>query len=257
VEHLAPARGPITLAIDVGGTGLKASVLDADGAMTAPRVQTVTTYPMGPERMVEELARLVVPLPAYDRISVGFPGMVRSGRILSAPKFNTVGGPETEVDPDLDAAWHRFDLASAVQARLGRPTRVANDADMQGAAVVRGRGLEMVVTLGTGVGTALFSDGHLAPHLELAHQPFREGETYDRQIGDAARHEIGDGPWNARVAEALANFDALVFFDHLFVGGGNAVNVDLGVLGLGDRVTVIDNTAGILGGFQLWEPASA
>jgi polyphosphate glucokinase len=251
----APAPGPLTLSIDVGGTGLKASVLDGSGALCAEPVRAPTTYPMGPDQMVEALARLVAALPRPDRVSVGFPGMVRGGRILSAPKFNTVAGPETEIDPDLDAAWRTFDLADALEARLGHPTRVANDADVQGAAVVAGHGLELVVTLGTGVGTAVFADGHLAPHLELAHQPFRRGETYDQQIGDAARHSVGNRRWNTRVAEAMANFDALLFPDHVFIGGGNARHVDLDRLGLVGKVTVVDETAGILGGYRLWVPA--
>ena len=158
--------------------------------MVADRVKIDTTYPMPPEGesgMVAALTKLVQPLPESDRVSCGFPGMVRGGRILSAPHFSTKKGPGTEVDPSLLAAWTNFDLAGALSKALGKPTKVANDADVQGAAVVEGKGFELVITLGTGFGTAIFMDGALLPHLEIAHQPFRKGETYNEQLGEPAR----------------------------------------------------------------------
>lgn len=253
----APADQPHTLAIDIGGTGLKASVLNAAGTMLADRVRVPTTYPMPPTGdggMISRLEEIVAPLPYADRVSVGFPGMVRGGVVLSAPHFVTKSGPGSEVDPSLAEAWHRFDLASAVREATGKPTRVANDADVQGLAVVTGVGLELVITLGTGFGTALFMDGALLPHLEIAHQPFRKGETYNDQLGERARREIGDDRWNHRVEKAVANLDGLFFFDHLFLGGGNGRRVHPDLLAkLGDRATVVDNRAGILGGIKLWQ----
>jgi polyphosphate glucokinase len=248
---------PHTLAIDIGGTGLKASVLDAAGAMVADRVRAPTTYPMPPTGdggMVPKLAKLIEGLPEADRVSVGFPGMVRGGIVLSAPHFVTKGGPGTDVDPDLFKAWTRFDLAGAISGVTAKPTRVANDADVQGLAAVTGAGLEVVVTLGTGFGTALFLNGALMPHLEIAHQPFRKGETYNEQLGELARKDIGEERWNRRVRKAIDNLDALFFYDHLFIGGGNGRRVNLRELGDRlDRVTLVDNTAGILGGIKLWE----
>jgi polyphosphate glucokinase len=248
---------PFTLAIDVGGTGLKASVLGQDGGMVADRVKVETKYPMPPDGengLVAALTKLVQPLPEADRVSCGFPGMVRGGHVLSAPHFVTKHGPGTEVDPKLFAAWSDFDLASALAAALNKPTKVANDADVQGAAVVKGTGLELVITLGTGFGTAVFMDGQLLPHLELAHQPFRKDETYNDQLGELARKKVGDKRWNRRVREAIACLDALFFFDHLFIGGGNASRVDRDELGdVLARITVVDNTAGILGGIKLWD----
>jgi len=241
---------PVTLSIDIGGSGLKASALDPSGRMIVDRVRRETTYPVTPPQMVDQLAELVTPLPAYDRVSVGFPGMVRGGLLLTAPKFDTEGGPGTPVDPELRKAWNRFDLRSALEEKLGKPTRVVNDADMQGLAVVDGQGLEFVVTLGSGVGTALFLGGHLCPHLELSHHPFRKGETYDEQLGDVTRHMIGNERWNTRVAKAIENFRELLFYDHLYVGGGNAQRVKID---LGPNSTIVDNTAGILGGIRLWD----
>ena len=120
--------------------------------------------------------------------------MVREGVVLSAPHFVTVAGPGTDVDHHLVKQWQRFDLAAALTEAFGIPTKAANDADIQGAAVVQGTGLELVITLGTGFGTGLFYNGELLPHLEIAHQPFRKGEDYDEQLGEATRKEIGEDP---------------------------------------------------------------
>ena len=239
-----------TLAVDVGGTGIKASVLDAGGSMVAERVRVDTPYPLPPEALLRIIGELAAQLPSYDRVSVGFPGMVREGAVLSAPHFVSVDGPEGKPSPDLVAAWQRYDLAGAVATKLGKPTKVANDADMQGAAVITGDGLEFVITLGTGVGTALFFKGKLTPHLELAHHPFRKDQTYNEHIGNAARKKVGAAKWNKRVRDAVATLDALVFFDHLYVGGGNASKL---TVDLGPKATIVDNAAGILGGIRLWE----
>lgn len=248
---------PYTLSIDIGGTGLKASVLDAAGTMVADRVRVPTTYPLPPEGeggLVERLATLVEKLPEADRVSAGFPGMVRGGVILSAAHFVTVSGPGSDVDPELLRAWDQFDLAEALQRAIGKPTRVANDADVQGLAVVDGSGLELVVTLGTGFGTAHFLDGALMPHLEVAHQPFRKGETYNQQVGELTRKEIGDDRWNRRVVKAIDTMAELFFYDHLYLGGGNARRVERDRLGDRlERITVVDNRAGILGGIKLWQ----
>ena len=242
--------GPTTLAIDIGGTGLKASVLDALGAMEVDRVRVPTTYPLAPGQMIETLKGMAASLPAYDRVSAGFPGMVRDGRILSAPHFVTTAGPGTPVDPDLLAAWTGFDMAGALAEAFGKPTKVVNDADLQGAAVVEGKGLELVVTLGTGVGTALFFKGHLCPHLELAHHPLKKDETYNERLGEAARKRVGPKKWNRRVEKAVTVLYNLCFYDHLFIGGGNASRI---AFSLPPNVTVVDNSAGILGGIKLWD----
>ena len=239
-----------TLAIDIGGTGLKASVLGPAGEMLTERARVETTYPLPPAELMRALVDLVKPLPAFNRISVAFPGVVRGGRILSAPHFVTVSGPGSKVDQKLVTLWHDFDLAQACVSAFGRPTRVINDADMQGLDVVVGKGVELVVTLGTGLGTAVFEDGRLGPRLELSQHPFRKGQTYNEQIGDAARKKIGVKKWNRRVAKAFANLDALMFFDHIYVGGGNAEKL---TIDLGPKGTKIDPNAGLLGGIRLWE----
>lgn len=241
---------PTTLAIDIGGTGLKASVLDARGVMVVDRVRVPTTYPVTPQQMVETLRQLTVPLPAYDRISAGFPGMVRGGHILTAPHFVTASGPGTEVVPELLAAWTNFPMATALSDAFGKPAKVVNDADLQGAAVVSGQGLELVVTLGTGVGTGLFYEGRLCPHLELAHHPLEKDKTYNQRLGDAARKKIGSKRWNRRVERAIGTLYNLFIYDHLYIGGGNAKRIDFP---LPSNATVVDNAAGILGGIRLWD----
>jgi len=248
----APAE-PRTLAIDIGASGLKASVLDASGAMVVDRVRVATPYPSPPDALVATLVALVAPLPTFDRVSVGFPGMVRDGRILSASNFATVDGAGSKVSPELSKAWERFDLASALEAAFGRPTRVVNDADMQGFAVITGHGLELVITLGTGFGTALFVEGRLFPHLEVSHHPFDDGKTYDEALGDGGRRRVGNKKWNKLVLRALETLDRLFYYDAVFVGGGNSPRVKVD---LGPKATIVANSAGILGGIGLWAPAS-
>jgi polyphosphate glucokinase len=161
---------------------------------------------------------------------------VREGRTLTAPNLD-------------DAAWHGFDLAGALRERLGRPARVLNDAQVQALGVIRGHGLEMVITLGTGFGFALFQTGRPGPHLEMAHHPFRRGETYEEQLGDKALKRIGKKKWNRRLERAIATLRHLANFDHLYIGGGNARLVELE---LPPDVTVVSNEAGVEGGIGLW-----
>ena len=234
--------GPFTLAIDIGGTGLKASVLDRKGAMTTERVRIETPQPCNPKLLVDTLAALAQQLTdqgqKWDRISVGFPGLIRHGTIITAPNLGT-------------KVFAGFDLASALEKRLGAPVRAVNDADMQGLAAITGKGVEMVCTLGTGFGTALFNDGRLQVHLEIAHLPFRKGGTYDQLLGDRSRKEIGKKKWLKHVDEAVTNMHVLTCFDRLFIGGGNAKHLDAGALP--KHISLVDNAAGMLGGIKLWD----
>lgn len=248
--NTSPQHPLDTLAIDIGGTGLKASVLDATGQMEHARVRVDTPYPLSPQRLVMELQDLIAQLPPFDRVSVGFPGMVRSGRILSAPHFVSPTGPGGVPAPKLVDAWSHFDLAAALEEATGKPTKVANDADIQGAAVVQGHGFEVVITLGTGVGTAFFMDGQLLPHFEFAHHPLRKDLSYNEVLGEAARKKAGSKKWQARTLEMIETMRALCFFDHCYVGGGNSARLGPD---LPPGVSVVDNSAGILGGIKLWE----
>ncbi|MEA2742400.1 MAG: polyphosphate glucokinase [Acetobacteraceae bacterium] len=230
-------RGKLTLAIDIGGTRLKAGLLDQNGEMVAgPNRVNTPPHPV-PQIVVDALVGLASPLGHFDRISVGFPGVVRHGQVLTAPNLGT---------PD----WRGFALAASLTDKLGKPTRMMNDAEVQGLGVVSGKGTECVITLGTGLGFALFLDRRPAPHLELSQHPIHKGKTYDQFIGAAALKEVGRGRWNRRLRRVLACITTLVGFDELYMGGGNAKHVDLE---LAPNIRVVSNEAGITGGVRLWD----
>ena len=249
-------RRPRTLSIDVGGSGLKAIVLDATGKPVTERVRVPTEYPCPPERLVASLIELVKDQPPYERVSVGFPGVVRDGHVLTAPNLSRRTGPGSPIDDLAHAKWQGFALADVLRKELGRPVRVANDADMQGGAVVSGKGLEVVLTLGTGFGSTVYADGRLAVHLELGHHPFRKGKTYEDLLGEVARKEAGNKAWTRCVVEAVETIDALVMPDRFYLGGGNAKHLKTDfsdVESLSRKVQIVDNTAGLLGGIKLWK----
>jgi polyphosphate glucokinase len=238
IADRAPAlqNGPRTLVIDVGGTGLKASVLDQAGKMLADRIRVATPYPCPPKVLIQTLVALVAPFPVFDRISVGFPGVVREGRTLTAPHFG-------------DRLWRDFPLAAALTKRLGKPVRLLNDAEIQGFGIVKGRGLEVVLTLGTGAGTAVFRDGVLMPHLELAQHPIHDNQTYNDYIGSEALRRKGAKKWNRRVRKTIKILNSLLHYDVLYLGGGNGVKV----IDPPREVRVESNQAGITGGIRLWD----
>lgn len=215
---------------------MKASVLDKNGRMLHDRLRVDTPKKVTPRQLVGLIAGLIPTLPRFDRVSVGFPGVVRNGVVLTAPNLGT-------------DRFHRFNLARALERRLGKPVRVENDADVQGLAVVKGKGVEMVITLGTGFGSSIFIDGRLGPHLELAHHVFRKDKTYEDELGEAARERDGDQTWQRHVREAIESLRNLTNFDHLYVGGGNSRLLNGA---LPRDVSVVSNTAGILGGVRLW-----
>lgn len=226
------------LAVDIGGTGLKCAVIDDAGEMLTERARVDTPHPCPPEALLEAFAGMAKPFPAFDRIAIGFPGVVRDGKVLTAPNLGT---------PD----WAGFPLAEAMSKRLGgHPARLINDAEMQGLASVSGKGLELVVTLGTGVGTALFRDGALMPHMELAHHPIHDDKTYDEYLGNAALEDKGRKHWNGRLEKVIGVLYTLLHYDRLYFGGGNARKV---ALALPENVIIASNDAGLRGGAQLWK----
>jgi polyphosphate glucokinase len=233
------ASKPGILSIDVGGSHIKADVLDTAGANLADRVRVPTPKPCTPGVFLETVKRLVAPLPAFDRISVGFPGFVKRGVVMTAPNLGS--------EP-----WAGFDLQAELSKLFGgRPCQVINDADMQGFGLITGSGLEMVLTVGTGMGSALFRDGVLMPHMELGHHPLFKKKTYEERLGNAGRKQSGDEKWNKRLRKALAAIDKLLNPDHIFIGGGNAEYIVQESLPA--HVTIGDNAAGILGGAALWK----
>jgi len=231
----AGGSGVRTLAVDIGGTGLKALVLDHAGAALTERVRVETPRPATPAAVVSAVVGLVAPLPTYDRVSVGFPGVVVDGTTLSAP--------------NLHQGWKRFELRRSLERELGRPTRVLNDAGVQGFGVIEGKGVEMVLTLGTGMGCALYVDGVYVPNLELAHHPFRKGKTYEEYVGGRALEKVGKRAWNERVAKVLEQIRPIWNPRRIYIGGGNAKHLRID---LPPETRVTDNVAGLLGGIALW-----
>jgi polyphosphate glucokinase len=225
-----------TLCVDIGGTGIKAIVLDAAGAPLTERVRLETPQPAVPDAVLGVVEQLVRGQGEFDRVSVGFPGVVMDGVTKSAP--------------NLDPSWAGFPLAEAIQKLTGKPVRAANDAGIQGLGVIEGRGVEMVLTLGTGMGCGLYVDGRYVPNLELAHHPFKKGDSYEDRVDNAARKKHGKKRWNERVLEIIEQVEPIFNYRKLYLGGGNAKHVDKE--GLPANVVLVDNVAGLLGGIKLW-----
>ncbi|HYZ64726.1 MAG TPA: ROK family protein [Acetobacteraceae bacterium] len=236
-ETAPDLAGPVTLTLDVGGTGLKAGRLDRQGQLIGEHLRVPTPHPSPPAVVVPALVGMANALGGFDRVSVGFPGVVRGGRVLTAPNLGTED-------------WAGFELAAALQERLGRPVRMLNDATVQGLGVITGRGVECVITLGTGFGFAVYEDGRVGPHLELSHHIIRGKRTYDEYLGVAAFLRVGKRRWNRRVRRMLVQLRILVNWDKLYIGGGNARQIDFE---LPADARTVSNDAGITGGVRLWE----
>ncbi|RAX23386.1 ROK family protein [Actinomyces sp. Z5] len=245
-----------TLSVDCGGGGIKASVLDADGAIISRALRTPTPYPLPPELLVDTIKDLADQLPPADRVTVGMPGMIRHGVVIATPHYITKDGPRSRVLPELVEAWARFDMGGRLQETLGRPVLVLNDAEVAGAGVVTGHGLEMIVTLGTGLGNAVFDNGVLAPHVEVSQGPVRWGLTYDDYIGEHERLRLGDAHWSRRVRRVVEALHPMYMWDRLYLGGGNSRRITAFQLDkIGDDVVVVPNEAGMTGGARCWEMA--
>ena len=224
-----------TLTVDIGGSGIKTMVLDANGNPIGKRTRVPTPRPAKPDAVLKGIVKLAKGQSDFDRASVGFPGVIRKG--------------VTETAVNLHKDWVGFDLEGTLSKQLDKPVRVLNDADVQGFGAISGKGVELVVTLGTGFGSALFLDGKLVPNLEVAHHPFCRGRTYEERLGSAALEKTGRKKWQRRVMEAIAALEHLFNYDTLYIGGGNARRL---TLDLPPNVIIIPNVAGLLGGIALW-----
>lgn len=243
--------GLLTLGIDCGGTGIKASVMDQAGEMVADPIRIPTPYPLPPDKFVHVLTGIANRLPEFDRVTIGMPGMIRNGVVVSTPHYPTSGGPYTDKDPELVKAWKNWEAQAIFSKEFAKPTRVLNDAEVQGAAVIQREGLEVMFTLGTGLGCAVYDNGRLAPHIELSHAPVHDA-TYDTYIGINQLRELGSKKWSKRLLEVVEGLRPVFLWDHLYVGGGNARRL---TAYLGDDVTIVPNVAGITGGVKAWDLA--
>lgn len=229
------------LTIDIGGSHIKATILNESGEPQMKYERQDTPDPPTPDNMIKGIRQLIAPLGEFDKVSVGFPGYVKNGFIKTAPNLD-------------NESWKDFDLAGALTKEFGKPTQVVNDADLQGLGVCSGKGLEMVVTLGTGFGTALLLDGKLLPHLELSHHPISKGRDYDQYIGEEALEKEGEEKWNQRMQKVLKVLKIVVNYDRLFISGGNAKKLDFP---LDENIKIVSNKDGIKGGARLWSDLTA
>lgn len=233
-ENLAPTDK--ILAIDIGGSHIKSILLDADANHIEERRRTATPKPATKDAVIEIIRQQALETPGFTKAAAGFPGFIKNNVIMTAPNLGT-------------DYWRGVALAADLEKALGVPTMVVNDADFQGAGIVGGSGLEMVITLGTGFGTALLLDGKLLPHLEISQHPITKSKNYDQYIGEAALKKVGEEKWNKRMERVLDTLRTVFNFDHLYISGGNA---ELLNFNLGDDVTIKTNKDGFAGAVNLW-----
>jgi polyphosphate glucokinase len=223
---VAPHKPIRTFVVDIGGTGIKAMVLNEIGEPIKERKRVPTPRSGKPDEVIHAIEKLAKDFGPFHRISVGFPGIVRNGVVGTAV--------------NLAPQWKDFNLTKALEAKFKKPVRAANDADVQGFGAISGKGVELVLTLGTGVGSSLFVDGRLVPNVEVGRSKLRDGELT----------RIGKKRWNRRVAKVVAKLDRMFHYDRLYIGGGNAATVDISLLP--GHVTIVSNLNGLLGGIALW-----
>ena len=227
---------PFTLTVDIGGSGMKALVVDAHGHPMSERVRVATPRPATPEMLLEALVQLAAEQPPFDRISVGFPGVVRAGKIVTAD--------------NLHRECIGWNLAETLQVTTGRPARVCNDAVMQGLGAISGRGVELILTLGTGLGSALFVDGKLVPYLEVGHHTGGHSRSYSERLAKAELERIGEERWRKRVASVVKELAPAWECRTVYLGGGNAKLLRLAELP--EHCVIVPNSAALVGGVALW-----
>ncbi|MFT4154196.1 ROK family protein [Parafilimonas sp.] len=224
------------LAIDIGGSHIKAILLNTKGEPVSDYVKIPTPQPSTPHNILDGIKELVKGLAEYEKISVGFPGYIRDGVVKTAPNLGT-------------SDWQGFELQNLLGTLLKKPAKVVNDADLQGIGIVSGKGLEMMITLGTGFGTALLLDGKLLPHFEIAHHPVKTDTDYDAYVGEKAYMKKGKEHWNYRMGKVFKILKTVFNYDRLYISGGNAKNL---TIPLDDNMIIATNKEGIRGGARLW-----
>lgn len=228
------------LTIDIGGTSVKGSILSQSGDMITEYIKVPTPKKSTPEAIINCIKEIVAALNHdFSKVSIGFPGYVKKGIVETAPNL-------------AKNQWMNIDLAKQVSDLLNLPVRLINDADQQALGIVAGVGFEIVVTVGTGFGTALVYDGELLPHLELAHLPITKNNDYDTYIGTEALEKVGDKKWNERLQRIIEIYKTVFNYDTLYIGGGNSKHIDFE---LDHNIKLVTNRDGIKGGAKLWQVA--
>lgn len=225
------------LTIDIGGSNIKATVLNGDGDFVQDYQKLPTPDPATPGKVMDVIRQLADNFSGFDNISVGFPGFIKNGIVKTAPNLGTL-------------EWAEFNLEKNLELLLGKPVLAINDADLQALALVAGKGVEMVITLGTGFGSAILNNGVLIPHLEIAHHPVTKNKDYDEYIGEEELIRIGKKTWNKRMQRVIEILKVVVNYDTLYISGGNADKLNFK---LDKNIIIIGNRDGIKGGATLWK----
>ncbi len=226
---------PVTLAVDIGGSGIKVMALDAKGKPLTERLRSQTPDVPTPARVLGVIERLSEQMPTFERASVGFPGVIKEGKTLTAV--------------NLHPSWVGFPLRETLAAKWKKPVHLANDAAVQGYGAIKGKGVELVITLGTGLGSALFTNGALCAGLELGHHPWRKG-TYEDYLGMRGLKKFGKKHWNRSVEKTIDQTSKTFNWDQLYIGGGNNKEI---TIELPPNVSLVSNEEGLLGGVALWK----
>jgi polyphosphate glucokinase len=228
-----------TLAVDIGGSSIKLLALNDQGAPVMETLSQPTPSPAVPDAVFALIHDIADTLPPHRRVSAGFPGVVKKGVAQNAPNLG-------------DELWCGVRLNERLTQLLQRPARTVNDADLQGLGVARGKGVELVLTLGTGMGSALFTDGALVPNLELGHHPLRDGQTYEDLVRDSELKRIGPVEWTVRVLSAIEQLEPIFNYDTLHLGGGNVRHLQGE---LPDNARIFSLAEAMRGALKLWDGA--
>ncbi|HEY2075630.1 MAG TPA: ROK family protein [Streptosporangiaceae bacterium] len=234
------------LGVDIGGSGVKAAPVDTTtGELMAERQKFETPQPSTPEAVTEVVKKLVTAFSWTGPAGITFPGVVAGGVIRTAA--------------NLDHGWLGVDAVKAFGGGSKLSVTVLNDADAAGIAEVtfgagKGvRGTVLLLTLGTGIGSALFIDGNLVPNTEFGHIQIR-GKEAEKRASEHAReeHDLSWGVWAGRVDEYLSHMEALLSPDLIIIGGGVSKKADKFLPRLtGLRAKIVPaamlNDAGIVG----------
>jgi polyphosphate glucokinase len=247
----ATAVGRLAFGVDVGGSGIKAAIVDAaTGEMLSERLRVPTPAPSTPDRVAASIVRLVrrlakdTPVPDDAPVGVGLPGVAMDGRLRTAA--------------NIDPAWVDYPIAEKLSKTLKRRVDIVNDADAAGIAEMRfgvgaGKtGTVIFLTLGTGVGSGVFIDGTLVPNTEFGQMEIR-GRPAERRSAAAARQRRGWSwtAWAQDLDEHLQRIEDLMWPTLFIIGGGVSKNADKYVPRLTARTPVVPaelrNDAGIIG----------
>lgn len=211
------------LAIDIGATNIKFCRTGRDGALLEAPRRRPTPYPCTPERLIE-LLRERIDKGRCPRVGVGFPGKFTDGHVVRPGNLSRPGGITTDVDESLERRWIGFALQDALCTLTGRDVRIVNDATLAALGCCAGQGVELVLTLGTGLGLALENDGTLIKVRDVGAEIFLDGRTYDQLLGERARFEDPER-WHDLLETAVGRFASEFGASIVHLAGGNARRV--------------------------------